>query len=93
MPDTFDPYYEWLGIRPKDQPPNHYRLLGIDLFEENLNVIERAADRQMAHIRTYQAGRWRCPTERLLAAVKVELPTRLSVRCENSSPIQLRPSA
>lgn len=23
----FDPYHKWLGIPPKDQPPNHYRLL------------------------------------------------------------------
>jgi hypothetical protein len=26
----FDPYYHWLGIAPKDQPPNHYRLLGVE---------------------------------------------------------------
>jgi len=51
-----DPYYEWLGIPPKDQPPNHYRLLGIERFEANANVIQRAADRQMAHLRTFQAG-------------------------------------
>jgi hypothetical protein len=30
---TVDPYDEWLGIPPKDQPPNHYRLLGLELFE------------------------------------------------------------
>ena len=29
----FDPYRKWLGIPPKDQPPNHYRLLGLELFE------------------------------------------------------------
>jgi hypothetical protein len=57
MSDTFDPYYEWLGIPPKDQPPHHYRLLGIELFETHLNVIERAADRQMSHLRTFQSGR------------------------------------
>ncbi len=28
MPDSFDPYHRWLGISPKDQPPNRYRLLG-----------------------------------------------------------------
>ena len=31
--ENFDPYHKWLGISPKDQPPHHYRLLGIDLFE------------------------------------------------------------
>ena len=43
MSDTFDPYYKWLGIPPKDQPPNHYRLLGIDLFTPDPDVIESAA--------------------------------------------------
>jgi len=53
---NFDPYYQWLGIPPKDQPPNHYRLLGIEQFEENVDVISRAADRQIAHVRTFQSG-------------------------------------
>ena len=53
---TSDPYYEWLGIPPKDQPPNHYRLLGLELFEENRNVIDAAANRQMSFIKEYQAG-------------------------------------
>ena len=43
---TVDPYYEWLGIPPKDQPPNHYRLLGLELFEENRSVIDAAANRR-----------------------------------------------
>ena len=29
MAANFDPYYKWLGIPPEEQPPNHYRLLGI----------------------------------------------------------------
>ena len=33
MNQPFDPYHQWLGISPKDQPPNHYRLLGIDVFD------------------------------------------------------------
>jgi len=36
MAEDFDPYYKWLGILPKDQPPHNYRLLGIELFEEDL---------------------------------------------------------
>ena len=30
--DGFDPYRKWLGIPPQEQPPNHYRLLGIGLL-------------------------------------------------------------
>lgn len=56
MPGTRDPYYEWLGIPPKDQPPNHYRLLGLEIFEENRNVIAAAADRQMSFVKSYQCG-------------------------------------
>jgi hypothetical protein len=51
-----DPYYEWLGIPPKHQPPDHYRLLGLELFEDDRNVIATAADRQMTFIKTYQTG-------------------------------------
>jgi hypothetical protein len=47
---VFDPYYKWLGIPPKDQPPNHYRLLGIELFEADPDVIDTAANKQMAYI-------------------------------------------
>ena len=56
MAEPFDAYHEWLGIAPKDQPPNHYQLLGIDLYESKANVIDGAADRQMAHLRTFQTG-------------------------------------
>ncbi len=35
-----------LGSRPKDQPPNHYRLLGLEAFESDPEVIESAADQQ-----------------------------------------------
>ncbi|MCH8924081.1 MAG: hypothetical protein IIA67_13155 [Planctomycetes bacterium] len=56
MADSFDAFHEWLGIAPGEQPPNHYRLLGIELFEAKANVIDSAADRQMAHLRTFQTG-------------------------------------
>jgi hypothetical protein len=57
MSESFDGYHVWLGIPPSEQPPNHYRLLGIASFETDLDVIDHAADRQMAHVRTFQAGR------------------------------------
>ena len=56
MSDAFDPYYIWLGIPPEDQPPNHYRLLGVTLFESNREVIEAAANRQMAYMQEISAG-------------------------------------
>ena len=56
MAAQFDPYHTWLGIPPHEQPPNHYRLLGIPAFSSDPDIIENAADRQMAHLRTFQAG-------------------------------------
>ena len=52
----FDPYRKWLGIPPKDQPPHHYRLLSLELYENDLDVIEGAADRAMGFVRQYQSG-------------------------------------
>ena len=52
----FDPYLKWLGIRDPQRPPNHYRLLGLDPFESDIEVISMAADRQMSHVRSYQNG-------------------------------------
>lgn len=55
----FDPYYEWLGIPPAEQPPNLYRLLGLQKFESDPAVIENAADRQMLYLRQLQTSpRW-----------------------------------
>jgi hypothetical protein len=53
---AFDPYYEWLSIPPEEQPANFYRLLGLKVFEANEKVISSAADRQMAHVRTFALG-------------------------------------
>ena len=52
----FDPYLEWLGIPTQGRAPHHYRLLGLDLFESDPNIIAGAADRQIAHVRTFQNG-------------------------------------
>lgn len=51
MQDPFDPYQQWLGIPPSEQPPDHYRLLGIARFESNPSVIAAAIERRIAHVR------------------------------------------
>jgi hypothetical protein len=68
---SFDPYHRWLGIPRKDQPANHYRLLGIEIFEDDPAVIESAADRQMAHVRSFQTG----PRDPLSQQILNELST------------------
>jgi hypothetical protein len=52
----FDPYHKWLGIPPEDQPPNHYRLLGIPDLESNPDVIDSAAEQRTIYLRTFQTG-------------------------------------
>jgi hypothetical protein len=76
MSDAFDPYRKWLGIPPQEQPPNHYRLLGVGLFEDDADTIAGAADRQMAHVRTFQTGRHSAVSQKLLnelAAARIAL--------------------
>ena len=69
MSDAFDPYYIWLGIPPEEQPPNHYRLLGVQVFEQDRKVIANAADRLMKHLRTYQIGKRSQLSQKLLNEV------------------------
>jgi hypothetical protein len=62
----FDPYHRWLGIPPQEQPADNYRLLGLARFEEDPDVVEDAADRQMAHVRRYQMGKHAAVSQRIL---------------------------
>ncbi len=65
----FDPYHIWLGIPPKDQPPHHYRLLGIELFESHADVIDAAATRQSAYLQSVSTGAHRAESQRLLTEI------------------------
>lgn len=76
MSTPFDPYVKWLGIRTPERPPNHYLLLGLTPFEADADVIDAAANRQMAHVRTYQTGAQSAISQRVLnelAAARVHL--------------------
>jgi hypothetical protein len=98
MADDFDPYYQWLGISPKHQPANHYRLLGLELFEANADVISTAADQRMAHIRSFQTGKNSAVSQKILnelstarrcllnAAAKGEYDTQLRARRAAEAP-------
>ncbi|MDA8743986.1 hypothetical protein N9N28_05065 [Rubripirellula amarantea] len=52
----FDPLHKWLGIPPSEQPPHHYRLLGVTLFESDPDVIDSAADRQLSFLHELTGG-------------------------------------
>ena len=65
MAGNFDPYYKWLGIPPKDQPPNFYRLLGIDLYEPDPEVIAIAAEQRIRHVQSFQSGEYALISQKL----------------------------
>lgn len=74
MKDRFDPYRKWLGVPPEDQPPHHYRLLGIEPFEADPDVIANAADGRMAQVKNFQIGKYSQQSQKILneiAAAKV----------------------
>jgi len=56
MAEAFDPYSEWLGIVGTERPPNHYRLLGLEPFESDVEAIGRAAVAAMAKVRRIRSG-------------------------------------
>lgn len=49
-------YEKWLGIRKEHQPPSLYRLLAIDTFESDTDIIANAADSRMGFVRQFQVG-------------------------------------
>ena len=73
----FDPYHQWLSIRKEDQPPTHYRLLGIEPGERSRSVIDHAARRQAGHIRKYQAGKHAEHAVRIWNEIKLARDTLL----------------
>ncbi len=87
---TFDSYHVWLGIPPAEQPPDNYRLLGIARFEENLEVIESAADRQMAHVRSFQNGSRAKESQRLLNEIASARVCLLGATAKQKYDVSLR---
>lgn len=101
MSDQFDPYREWLGIAPEEHPLDHYRLLGIDRFENEPIIINRAADARMSEVRIHQTGPRGRHTQQLLneiaaarvCLVDVESKQAYDSRLSGSSPVQVPPPA
>lgn len=63
---SFNPYEQWLNISPQRQPPNHYELLGLPLFENDPDRIHAAGMERIAHVRNFQLGQHGSDAIRLL---------------------------
>ncbi|QDV70796.1 hypothetical protein Poly24_45280 [Rosistilla carotiformis] len=46
----FDPLHHWIGIPPQEQPPTHYRLLGVAPFETDVQAIDAAYEQRMTYL-------------------------------------------
>jgi len=69
MSEAFDPYHKWLAIPPAEQPPNHYRLLGVTLFESDPDVIAHAAAQRIVHVRAFQIGKHSDESQQILREI------------------------
>ena len=93
MSAEFNPYREWLSIPVNELPANYYRLLGLALYESDPNVIEKAADRQMAFIRTFQTGPYSQQSQQLLNELAQARITLLDKKKKAQYDSQLRAAA
>lgn len=66
---AFDPFHKWLGIPPNEQPPNHYRLLGLSLFESDPDVIDAATEQRVSFLSQCATGTHVEESQKLLNAV------------------------
>src|SRR6185369_6479354 len=58
--------------------PNHYRLLGLNVFEGNADVISNAIDQRRSHLRGVQSGAHGLLSQRLLNEVGIAAVTLLN---------------
>ena len=51
-----DVYKEWLGIPEGDRPPDHYTLLRLVMFEDDVEKVRSNYRKLNGHVRTYASG-------------------------------------
>jgi hypothetical protein len=87
---AFDPYDVWLGIGPDEQPASHYRLLGLRAFESNADVIDHAADRHTAHLKSFAAGERAAFAQKLLGEINAARVCLLDAKAKAEYDAKLR---
>ena len=70
MSAGFDPYLTWLSIHPEQQPPDHYRLLGLNRFESKPDVIENAMDGRLQFLAAFANGEHGEVAQRLIHEIE-----------------------
>ncbi len=90
MSDSFDPYHKWLGIPPHEQPPSHYRLLGVAAFEADADVIDAAANQRMAYLQDMAVGPQVEHSQRLLNEISAARRCLLNPEAKTAYDAQLQ---
>jgi hypothetical protein len=79
-----------LGIPPRDQPPHHYRLLGIELYEGDPEVIEAAAERHSTYLQAVASGPQVAESQRLLNEISAARRCLLTAAQKSAYDAKLR---
>ena len=61
-----DVYKEWLGIPEGDRPPDHYTLLRLVMFEDDVEKVRSNYRKLNGHVRTYASGQYLKASQDLL---------------------------
>lgn len=90
MSESFDPYHKWLAIPPQDQPPHHYRLLGIAEFEADADVIDAAANQRMSYLQDMAAGPQMAESQKLLNEISAARRCLLNTEAKTTYDVELK---
>ncbi len=90
MATNFDPYKAWLGIPDGVRPPNHYQLLGLELFESEPPVIAEAAEERTERVRGLAVGPQAEIGRRLLEELMAARKVLLSAATRRAYDVELR---
>jgi len=63
---ALDVYKDWLGIPEGVRPPDHYALLRMGLFEDDVSKIRAHYKKLNAHVRKYATGQYSVESQELL---------------------------
>jgi hypothetical protein len=63
---AIDVYKEWLGIPDGPRPPDHYQLLRLVQFEDDVEKVRKNYKKLNAHVRKYATGQYSDASQSLL---------------------------
>jgi len=65
----FDPYQKWFGISVKQRPPSYYELLGVEIYESSVDVLEKAIGQRVEFLQAVSNGEHVADAQKVLNEV------------------------